>query len=288
MPTPVRIPFALVDRAFTIAEAEAVGVSRRVLQGKRFDQVVPGVYRCAASPLTFEMGVAAAVRAMPRGAAISHVSNLRWRGLEMRGEWPIHVAVKSWSRQDIEKIFVHRYQRRPEVEVVRGVLLVTPERTFIDCGTMLSTSELVSVGDWMVQQRLTTPERLLDHAIRAHFDGVQRARKAAEQVRVGAESPPESALRFALVSAGLPEPEVNTDIVDGRGTFLARGDLVYRREKLLVEYDGWYHERSAEQRRKDILRRERLEAAGWRVIVVTAIDMRRPEEVVERVRRALG
>lgn len=94
-------------------------------------------------------------------------------------------------------------------------------------------------------------------------------------------------MRWILVSAGLPEPELNVDIHDDRGTFLARGDLVYRERKVLVEHDGWHHERDAWQRQRDVLRREALETAGWRVIVVTSADMRDPAGVIARVASAL-
>lgn len=288
MPRPSDVPAELHDRVFTIAEAQRAGLSRRVLQGRRFVQVTSGVYRCESSPMTFQMWIAAAGRVLPPGAAISHVTNLRWRGLDMRSECPIHVAVKNWSRQQRDGFMVHRYLGGLDAEWVRGVWLLTAERTFVDCGSMLSVRELVEVGDWMIQQRIVTHEGLFDFATRSHLDGVQRARKALEHVRAGAESPRESGLRFTLVAAGLPEPEVNTDIFDERGVFLARGDLVYRARKVVVEYDGWYHERDAQQRQKDILRRERLEAAGWRLIVVTALDMQRPDEVVARVRRAIA
>ncbi|WP_369797251.1 DUF559 domain-containing protein [Aeromicrobium sp. Root236] len=56
---------------------------------------------------------------------------------------------------------------------------------------------------------------------------------------------------------------------------------------MLVEYDGWQHERDAWQRQRDHLRREALEAAGWLVIVVTSADMRAPKSVAARVARAL-
>ena len=78
------------------------------------------------------------------------------------------------------------------------------------------------------------------------------------------------------------------DIHDDRGRWLARGDLVFARHKVLVEYDGWQHERDARQRQSDHLRREQLEAAGWRVIVVTAADMARPWTVIARIRQALN
>ena len=67
----------------------------------------------------------------------------------------------------------------------------------------------------------------------------------------------------------------------------SRGDLVYRRFRVIVEYDGWHHERDARQRQKDHLRRERLEAAGWTVIVITAADMKDPLGIVRRVHNAL-
>ncbi len=68
---------------------------------------------------------------------------------------------------------------------------------------------------------------------------------------------------------------------------LARGDQVYRSHRILVEYDGWQHERDAAQRVKDLGRRERLEAEGWRVIVVTVGDLSNPRTIVRRVHEAL-
>lgn len=106
-------------------------------------------------------------------------------------------------------------------------------------------------------------------------------------VRRGVASPRESDVRWTLLRSGLPEPELNVDLLDEHGAWLARGDLVYRRWKVLVEYDGFQHERDARQRQWDLHRREKLEAAGWRVIVVTAKDMAAPSTVAIRVRQAL-
>jgi hypothetical protein len=39
------------------------------------------------------------------------------------------------------------------------------------------------------------------------------------------------------MDAGLPEPEVNPDIRNASGRFVGRGDLVYRRWRVIVEYD---------------------------------------------------
>ncbi|EFQ83680.1 hypothetical protein HMPREF0063_11343 [Aeromicrobium marinum DSM 15272] len=128
---------------------------------------------------------------------------------------------------------------------------------------------------------------LRGYVLESHLDGVRRARRVAPLVRSGVASPTESDVRWALHRGGLPEPEINVDIHDDHGGWLARGDLVYRRWKVLVEYDGWQHERDADQRQWDHLRREQLEACGWRVVVITAADLRQVRGVVVRVRQAL-
>ena len=281
------LPDSLRGRVFTTAEALEHGLTASMLRGSRVATVTPGVFRYAETPLTARLAIEAALAVLPDDAAVSHTTNLAWRGLELRPRNPLHFATMQDLRTRRDGIVLHRYQRRPEVEVVNGLPLLKPERTFVDCGTVLRLHELVAVGDWLLTRGLVDRFELELYLMRSHLDGVVRARRAARFVREGSESVRESRLRWHLVSAGLPEPEVNVDIHDRHGRFLARGDLVYRHRKVVVEYDGWYHERDALQRQRDILRREALEAEGWRVIVVTSADMRHPDEVVDRVGRAL-
>lgn len=287
MPAPSPLPPALSGRIFSIAEAESYGLSRRVLQGKRVVMVHPGYYRYAGWEVTFEAEVRAVLPTLPPDAALSHVSNLRWRGFAVRDEHPLHFATATALRSYRHAITLHRYLRPLHAFQVMGMPLLGPDRTFVDCGTMLSIRELVRVGDWLLAQGHTDLLTLRAYVLQSHLDGVQRARRAVEFVREGVESPLESDVRLALIRAGLPEPEINPDIFDAHAHFLARGDLVYRRWKVLVEYDGWQHERDAVQRQRDHLRREALEGDGWRVIVVTIQDMRQPYAVALRVRQAL-
>ncbi len=152
---------------------------------------------------------------------------------------------------------------------------------------MLRDRDLLRVGDWLVATGRTDVSTLRAYVFASHLDGVRRARRVAMMVRKGSASPRESDLRWEIARAGLPEPELNVDIADELGEFMARGDLVYRRWKVVVEYDGWQHERDAWQRQYDHLRRERLEAAGWRVIVITSADFRTPRAMVRRIEMAL-
>lgn len=287
MPSPSPLPDGLRGKAFTREIGRRHGLTEKMLRGRRFVRMFDGVYRYAHTPVTYELTIEAARLVLPPDAALSHVSSLRLRGLAMRPEMPLHFSTNSGLRTRQRGIVVHRRQGHLNPTMRSGFPILGPDRTFVDCGTQLSLRQLVEVGDWLVAQELTDLVTLRDYVIRSHLDGVLRARDAVAMVREGVESVRESAVRWEIVRSGLPEPEINLDILDALGGFLARGDLVYRVWKLLVEYDGWHHERDAVQRQRDHLRREALEHAGWRVIVITTADMRNVRSVVWRIHGAL-
>jgi very-short-patch-repair endonuclease len=89
----------------------------------------------------------------------------------------------------------------------------------------------------------------------------------------------------ALVLAGLtPVPQYE---VQWAGRFVARVDLAFPDERIAIEYDGAHHFVD-DQIPQDEARIRRLEAAGWRVIRLSAPDLRDLDAVVARVRTALG
>jgi len=63
-------------------------------------------------------------------------------------------------------------------------------------------------------------------------------------------------------------------------------DLAWPEHGLIVEYEGAHHFDDLQIRRDD-RRYERLVAAGWRVIRLSAADLRDMAAVVERIGRAL-
>ncbi|MEO7121569.1 MAG: DUF559 domain-containing protein [Lacisediminihabitans sp.] len=120
-------------------------------------------------------------------------------------------------------------------------------------------------------------------------NGAAALRAALPSVRLRVRSPRETLLRLLLVAAGLPEPEINFWIYSDHGEFLTESDLVYAKEKVVIEYEGDHHRTDLRQWRKDIARREALEDAGWRVIRVSADDMDRyPDRLITRIRKALA
>jgi very-short-patch-repair endonuclease len=89
-----------------------------------------------------------------------------------------------------------------------------------------------------------------------------------------------------LLLAGLPRPEVQVSIHDDRGRFLGRPDLLYRKQRLAIEYDGGNHrDRMVEDNR----RQNGLVGAGYRLLRFTAADVYgAPDTVAMQVRHALA
>ncbi|MGH3474777.1 MAG: DUF559 domain-containing protein [Aeromicrobium sp.] len=281
------VPTQLHGRAFTRADAEALGVTRRMLQGQRFMRIHPGVFRTADTPADLKVLIQAARFVLPDDAAVSHLTNLRLRGLAVGPLLPLHFSTNRPHEVDRRDLIVHRRQALLHRQLVDGFPALGPYRTFVDAATRLNERNLLRVGDWLVHTGQVHLAELRAYVHDSHLNGVQRARRVAPHLSEGVESVRESDVRWALMREDLPAPEVNVDIHDDAGGWLARGDLVYRRWKVLVEYDGWHHERDATQRQWDHHRREALEAAGWRVIVVTSADMASLPTIAIRVRQAL-
>ncbi|MNW71026.1 hypothetical protein D3C74_506210 [compost metagenome] len=64
--------------------------------------------------------------------------------------------------------------------------------------------------------------------------------------------------------------------------------MSYPERRIAIEYDGDVHRTDPATWRRDVERRQRLEAAGWIIITATADDvLRHPERFVARVRAAL-
>ena len=88
----------------------------------------------------------------------------------------------------------------------------------------------------------------------------------------------ETRLRWLLIQAGLPRPEVQTKLHDSRGRFIGRADLYYPHARLVIEYDGANHrDRLMEDNRRQNL----MINAGFKLLRFTAPDIHQRPEVVK-------
>ena len=68
---------------------------------------------------------------------------------------------------------------------------------------------------------------------------------------------------------------------------IGRVDFAWPERKVALEYDGLWHAEPG-QFAKDRRRLNALQAAGWRVVFVTAADLHRPAELLGRIAAALA
>lgn len=274
------------DRPFTLREAQARGVSRDVLRGSRFRRLHRGVYVRSDVLLTWRVRIVAALLVLPADCVVSHLTALRVWGYDTGGD-DVELSTRTALRSRLPGVVLHRRLHAIPSTTVAGIPVTRPERTFVDCGTRLGLVTLVQVAEHLLRATSCTREGLESFCHAQHLHGVTRTRRAMTMVRAGSESPRETLLRLMLVFARLPEPQVNVDVLDERGRFVARVDLLYPRWKVVVEYDGRHHETDRAQWARDRRRREALEALGYRIIVVAAADLAEPRQVPWRVHAAL-
>ncbi len=292
----IPLPDEFAGHPFAVGEALAAGVGRSRLAGPDLQSPFWGIRAPAPAVADVEALCRALTLRMPHDAFFTHVTaaQLMQFPLPRRLEVPksLHVGVAEPARaMDARGIVGHRL-RVTSAELVSwgGLSHTGPARTWLDLASRLSLVELVAVGDHIVRREhpLATLDELTDALGRyPSRRGLVTARAALPLLRVGAESPRESALRVLIVLAGLPEPECNVNIFDGQGRFLARGDLVYAEFKLVLEYQGDHHRTDRAQWRRDIRRVQSVEDIGWQMLQFTDDDLRNPVELVARIERRL-
>jgi G:T-mismatch repair DNA endonuclease (very short patch repair protein) len=164
----------------------------------------------------------------------------------------------------------------------RGLSRTGPVRTAVELVRRHGVEDGVVLLDRLVQAGLTDLAAV--RAAAAALPRCRGSRVARDVTRLAdglAESPQETRLRLLLHRAGLPAPVAQFRIFDAEG-LVARADFAYPERRLAIEYDGLWHAEPG-QFAKDRKRLNRLSAAGWRVIFVTAADLRYPERLIARL-----
>jgi very-short-patch-repair endonuclease len=194
---------------------------------------------------------------------------------------PLRSGVRSRAGLDVRRCEIPRH----DVLKVRGLAATRVDRALLDLCLRLPPVEALVAIDAAVRARLTDKKSLGRYAELAEGRAGARRMRSLAAFAEPAESPMETRLRWLLLQAGLPRPEVQSDLRDGEGRFVGRADLYYPASKLAIEYDGSNHrERLVEDNRRQNL----LLNAGFRMLRFTAADIKnQPDLVAAQVRDAL-
>lgn len=293
---PAPLPRGL-DAGFTVAQGRSQGVTRaRTRSGDLVAPTsgvrIPGELMVADSMVeAFRARCRAFALVLPEPWAYSHLTAARLLGLPVAQFWspeePLHVVRPTWLSAVRRRGTVHHRGLEHRGVVTRhGLPLTGPADTWCDVAAGLSLEERVVLGDATVNEESSgIPLADLTEAVtrRARETGVRALREALPLVRTHSLSRRESLVRLAMHRRGLPEPELNVDVLDGLGGWLARPDFVWRRQRVIAEYDGEQHRQDLRQWRRDHVIRADLVAEGWRVHTFIDADLSRPAALDRRI-----
>jgi very-short-patch-repair endonuclease len=303
MRTPSALPAQLFSVPFTVHEARAAGLSNGRLRSS--DLTSDGRLLYFPTGWDFELrAMARALIAATPGAWISHLT-----AAVLLGFW-----LPTWL-SDCRELHLSKPRTLPpvrrrgvvghtvlafsdEVMMRDGIRISTPARTWLDLASILPLEDLVAVGDQLI--RLPRPDlegrtepwatqQELHGMLAMHpkLQGVVKAREAAELVRPGSDSAPETFLRLALTAAGLPEPELQLRVVP-LDPYSPAADMGYREQRIAIQYDGGHH-LTREQQSRDNRRDESFNSAGWRYFKFNGDDLAQDfRRAVQKVRLALN
>lgn len=290
--TPTRLR---LNDAFLVSAHGADGLTREALRTRAYLSPARGVRIPADSADPALSRLSAAALGSAPAAVITDISAARlwwlplppWIGLH-DDELPVSVALAAGPNRPRRNGVRGRRLRLPADHVTthRELTVTTPARTWLDCAALIPVEYIVAMGD-VVLRRFPEQGELLESITRwgSGRRGIIAARQALPWLDARSESPGESIVRAHLVLGGVPRPRCNLDIFDA-GMWIARADLAWPAQKVIVEYDGAAH-LDEKRRRSDAQRRNLLIDAGWIVLTFTAADLRRPHAMVQLVRSAL-
>ncbi|HEY3728070.1 MAG TPA: DUF559 domain-containing protein [Solirubrobacteraceae bacterium] len=219
---------------------------------------------------------------------LSHLSAaILWQLLPGPGDL-VEVTIAGRHVRDAQQLRVHRTREFDgrDVALQRGFPVTAPARTVLDLAAS-SSDETVAAA--IAQARVMG--LVGDHDLRGAIErsptraGAARLRRVlrAEHEPALTRSEPERRVLALIAGARLPAPAVNARL---HGYEV---DLLWRRERLVVEIDGhaFHGHRAAFER--DRRRDQVLAAAGFRVIRITWLQLERePLAVIARIAQALA
>jgi hypothetical protein len=249
-------------------QALGVGMTDEMIRHRintgRWVRVAPGLYRLAGVPVTWKQRAMAACLISGPGAVVSHRSAAVLWGVSGFRPGPLDITVPPGRSNRNSLARVHR----SPVDGVRrdGILVTRAARTIADLARVVSGDLLEEAVDDALCRRLCRIEDL-------HGGGsVLREVLAAWNGDGLAEGVAEMRVVRGLLAAGLPQPVRQYEIWVN-GVMIARVDLAYPPFRLAMELDGFRWHAGRRPFRSDRMRRNRVEAAGWRLLEAAPEDI---------------
>ncbi|MEE4025874.1 hypothetical protein V1Y59_22515 [Gordonia sp. PKS22-38] len=182
--------------------------------------------------------------------------------------------------------------RPPALTVFEGVPVTSPARTVIDIARCSSRIPAIAVGDAALHAGLCTVTDLENELdLIAKMTGAERARLVVSQLNGLSESVLESRSRIELTDRGLPMPELQVNLYDAWGRWIARVDFYWRELQTVGEADGeskYHGENGVAVLRREKGRSDALTESGARPVHWGWSDVDDADGLVKRIRRVMA
>ena len=252
--------------------------------------MVPGCWRHAATPLTFDLRVRAHAAWLGDGVALTAQGGAAWWGLDGFGAeediW--FLAPRSMRGIRGAPLILTRDWRPGDLLRHNGVRVTTVARTVLEMAAKREPAKrLESAIDSGIRLRRTslpTLRRRIESAGGKGATGVPLLRELL--LDSGGESDLERRFLALMRTNGLPRPETQVSFRRGSSR-VVRVDFVFR-PRTVVEVSGRLGHSSDSDRSREARRRNELTQRGFRIIEFTTAEViDDPEYVIEIVRREL-
>lgn len=276
--------YGLVTRPQLLAAKVCARTIDRAVDDGLMARLHEGVYVLPGSPLTWRRTVLAACLSAGPKAVASHATAAHLLSLSDVRPKEIEVTVPIRSHPIGDGFVVHR-TRRPLVVVEHdGIPVTCAARTIADMAARVPRSRLGEMLETAIRTGRATRADL-ERELRRVFRGRSVLAELVAELVVS-DSVLETRFRQALRQRGLPEPVPQYEIRRG-GILVARVDLAYPEQRIVVELDGlaFHSDRTAVER--DRRRRNDIRTAGYALLEFGWSDVVRPNDAMRRVRRTL-
>lgn len=189
----------------------------------------------------------------------------------------IELTCRRWGRTIEPGLVVHESRRLDErdIHLIDGIPVVRPERLLLDLASLRPFPDyLEMVIQSARRQRLVTYQSAratFDRHARRGLKGVAALRQVLDMwdpESRATESEMETLLLLTLRGHGLPDPALQYEVLDARGTLVARTDAAYPAHRIAIEYDSMQEHSDEFQLARDARRRNALQARGYSVLSV--------------------
>lgn len=299
----------LIARRQALAAGLSPALIDRRCAAHRWQRCLPGVYRVVGAPRSFHQEALAAVLWAGDGAVASHTSAARLLRLEgapadptihvlvagaARGLRPTRILAGARHKPFGPRVVPHRTQVPLEPVdrlVVDGVPCVSAALTIIQCAALTPGEALDVMFECARRRRLVSAahlQRRADSWSGSGFAGCGAVRELLAMQLPGGPSEYrlEVKAKRLIAHSDLPRPQRQHWVHIDRDWF--RLDLAWTDRQVAAECEGFEFHGNRRRWKHDRRRLALLEAAGWRVVLLTWDDVvHEPQRTLVRLAGAL-